>query len=125
MKALPILTLCGTLVAGAAFAGTDVVEKTTTSETTYRGTVSQVDPDADTIIMKSESGAPTRYIYTEKTTYVDAAGNTVTRESIVNHPVTVYYTRDGDRMTVSKVVVSRPEDSTVRRERETTTVEKR
>jgi hypothetical protein len=71
-----------------------------------------------------ESGPPARYVYTSKTTYVDADGNVVTREKISNQPVTVYYTQDGDKMTVSKVVVSRPEDTTVRRERETT-IEKR
>jgi hypothetical protein len=75
--------------------------------------------------MKSESGAPTRYVYTDRTTYVDAKGNTVTRESIVNRPVTIYYTKDGDTMTVSRVVVQQPEQSTVRRERETETIEKR
>jgi len=127
MKKLPVLVLCGTLtlaVAGAAPA--EIVEKTTSSssETTYRGTVSEINPDTSTIIVKSESGSPTSYTVTSKTTYVDADGRIVTRESIANQPVTVYYRKDGDTMTVSKVQVTRSADGTTTR-RETTTEERR
>ena len=123
MKKFPILVLSGALV--LAVAGTvpaELVEKTTTSETTYRGTVSQINPDKSTIVVKSDAGSPTSYTVTSKTSYLDADGNVVTRESIANQPVTVFYTKDGDTMTVSKVQVTRPGGETTRRE---TTVEER
>ncbi len=123
MKKFPVLVLSASLaLAVAAVTRADMVEKTTTSETTYRGTVSSIDPGTSTIILKSESGSPTSYTVTSKTTYVDADGNTVTRESITNQPVTVYYTKDGDTLTVSKVQVVRSGGVTTRRE---TTTEER
>ena len=122
MKKVPVLVLSGALVlAVAGSAPAELVEKTTTSETTYRGTVSEINPNQ--IIVKSDTGSPTTYTVTNKTTYVDADGNVVTRESIARQPVTVYYSKDGDTTTVTKVQVTRSGGVTTRRE--TTTEERR
>jgi hypothetical protein len=122
MKKFPVLVLSGALVLAVAVSvPAETVEKTTTSETTYRGTVSEINPSQ--IIVKSDSGSPMTYTVTNKTTYVDADGNVVTRESIANQPVTVYYSKDGDTTTVSKVQVTRGGGVTTRRE--TTTEERR
>ena len=109
-----LIGLTGT-VAGAA----DVTEKSVTTTTTYRGTVTDITPSSSTLILKSESAPePARYTYTEKTMFVDPAGNVVSREEIRGKPVTVEYFKEGDRMIVNKVIVSRP--ATVEK-RETTT----
>ena len=111
-----------TMPIGAAEIERQVTEKTTT----YRGTVTQVDPGSSTIILRSDQAgdAPQTYSFTEKTTFVDENGNVVSRETIRNQPVTVTYSREGDRMIVTKVVVSRPAGGgrTIQR-KETTTEE--
>jgi hypothetical protein len=92
---------------GVAQAG--VVEQTVTTEsTTYQGTVTELIPSSSTLVVKSATAPATRYVYTDKTTFVDAAGNVVTRESITDQPVTVYYTADGGVSEVTKVVVQKP-----------------
>ncbi len=82
---------------------TTTVEKVTTTESV--GTVSQFNPD--TIVIKSETTtSPTQYHYTKSTTYVDENGAPVSIETVKSgQPVTVYYTKEGDKMTANKVVV--------------------
>ena len=82
-----------------------VSTKVTTTQSA--GTISEFSPDA--IVVRTEtSSTPNRYSYTEKTTYVDDTGATVSRETVKSGlPVTVYYTREGDRMVADKVVVRR------------------
>jgi len=47
-----------------------------------------------------------RYRYSKTTTYVDETGAPVSMETVKSGlPVTVYYTKDGDNMVASKVVV--------------------
>lgn len=111
MQRLTVLALSGLLtLGGATLASADVMKETTTRSetTTYSGTVSAFAPGSSTIVLKSETSPEARYQVTEKTTYVDAQGNVVSRESIMNQPVTIHTTQDGDKMVVSKVVVSRP-----------------
>ncbi len=78
---------------------------TTTSTTTTAGTVSEFGPK--TIVIRTEkSPEPVRYSYTKTTTYVDEAGNPVSMATVKSGlPVTVYYTRAGDQMVASKVIV--------------------
>ncbi len=105
----------------AARADMQHTERTTTTEktTTYRGTVTEVDPASSTIVLRSESSsAPTRYTYNEKTVFTDAQGNVVAYEAIKDSPVTIQYTREGDRTIVTKVT---KEPTTVRKETTTTT----
>jgi hypothetical protein len=91
-------------------ANADMVEtsKQVTTSTTYSGTVSEIQPSSSTIVIKSESSPqPMRYMFNEKTTFIDASGNVVQQESIRNQPVTVYYQKDGDELIASKVVVTK------------------
>ena len=116
----------GSIVAASQVAVADMMEKstTTTQSTTYSGTVSDVDPSSSTIILKSETAtAPQKYVYTKETVFTDPAGHTVSYDAIKNTPVTVYYTRDGDRMVVSKVVTTKPVTTTERHETRTETHE--
>jgi hypothetical protein len=117
------LALGGLAVTAPPVSAGEVMEKRTETTTSYSGTVSEVDPSASRIIIKSESAAPTTYTYNKRTTFVDDAGNTVTYESIRNRPVTVYYTKEGDAMIVSRVVVTRPTGGVIQR-KETTTEER-
>jgi hypothetical protein len=94
------------------------VERTTEKTTTYRGTVTQVDPSSSTIVLRSESSsAPTTYTFNKETVFVDDQGKIVTYETLKDQPVTLTYTRDGDRMIVTKVT----REPMVRKETTTTT----
>jgi hypothetical protein len=123
-KHLISVALAGALLGfGSAYAGV-VEERTTTTTTSYNGTVTEVIPSSSTLVVRSApAAAPVRYIYTDKTTFVDSAGNVVTREAIANKPVVVYYSDVGGRTEVSKVVVQEPVTGRVIEERtETKTV---
>ena len=96
---------------------TEVTEKTTT----YSGTLTEIEPSSSTIVVRKEtSAAPVRYTYTKNTTFVDADGRVVSQELIKNSPVTLYYTKEGDSMIVTKVVTRQPaavlEKRTIREE---------
>ena len=78
---------------------------TTTTTTENMGTISDVSPDR-LVIRSATSTTPLQYNSTKSTTYVDESGNPVSIETVKSGlPVTVYYTRDGDRMVADKVVV--------------------
>ena len=97
---------------------TDTV--TTTNTTTYSGVVSEINPTNSTIIVKSEKApAPVTYTYTKETAFVDSTGKVVAYETIRNLPVTVEYTKDGDRTIVKRVVATQP--GAVIQKEETTT----
>ncbi len=105
-------------LATAAPLRADMVEKTTERTTTYQGTVTEVNPSSSTIVLRSETAtAPSTYTYNKETMFVDDQGKTVTYETIKDSPVTVTYTRDGDRMIVTKVT----KQPSVRKETKTTT----
>jgi len=82
----------------------------TTTETA--GTISEFNPD--TIVVRSETNSsPMRYSSTKSTTYVDETGAPVSVETVKSGlPVTVYYTRDGDRMIADKVMVRKTTTTT-------------
>lgn len=113
---VPSLALAfGVMIAAPASADMERVEKTTT----YTGTVTEVNPTSSTIVLRSESAAaPQTYTYNKETVFVDDAGKVVSYEVIKNSPVTIQYTRDGDRMIVTKVI---KQPSVVRKETTTTT----
>ena len=69
------------------------------------GTISEFSPNS--IVIKTETGTvPVSYGYSKTTTYVDESGNPVSMTTIKSGlPVTVYYTKSGDTMTASKVIV--------------------
>ena len=108
------LALAGLVTAASVNADT-ITEKTTT----YTGTVTEVNPSSSTIILRSEKAAtPMTYTYNKETVFVDEAGRVVSYETLKDSPVTVHYTRDGDRMIVTKVT---KQPTTVRKETTTTT----
>lgn len=99
-----------------AAAGTATTE---TSTTTSTGTISTYTPGTDYITFRtSTDAAPVRYYYSKDTTILDPEGHTVTWSAVrPDLPATVYYTRDGERMIVRKIVLSKPTVT----EKETTT----
>ena len=93
------------LLAVTSGAWAQATVETTTTTTNSAGTISEFGPDV--LVIKSETApAPIRYSYTTKTVYVDEAGAPVTLTTVKSGiPVTVYYTKEGDKMVASKVVV--------------------
>src|SRR4030042_396684 len=86
-------------------------QETVTTETV--GTISNISPD--TIVIRTEtSPSPIDYSYTKTTTYVDETGAPVSIKTVKSGvPVTVYYTREGDRLIANKVVVRTHTTTTV------------
>ena len=101
-----------------AAAGAAVTE---TSTATSTGTISTYTPGTDYITFRtSTDAAPARYYYSKDTTILDPEGKTVTWSAVrPDLPATVYYMRDGDRMIVRKIVLSKP--TVVEKETTTTT----
>jgi hypothetical protein len=96
--------------------------KTTESSTvTSQGTIVNYAPSSDYITFRSTTEtAPIRYYYDKTTTILDPEGRTVTWSAVrPDEPATVYYVRDGDRMIVRKIILSKP--GTVYERKETTT----
>jgi hypothetical protein len=85
-----------------------------TTVTTSSGTIA--DFGSDTLVIRTEAAPqPVTYSYTKTTTYTDEDGQPVAIEKVKSGvPVTVHYTKDGDRMVVSKVIVRK----TVKTERD-------
>ena len=104
-------------------------EQTRITTTETAGTISEL--GQDTIVVQSESSSsPIRYSSTKSTTYIDETGAPVSVETVKSGlPVTVYYTREGDRMVADKVVVRKTTTTTgspmiqEKRTRTTTTTE--
>ena len=91
-----------------AATGTAVTETTTTTDTS--GTVTEYTPGSPYFTLRAgTTGAPARFYYTNDAHVFDPEGHplswSVMRPDI---PATVYYTREGDRMIVRKVVVNKP-----------------
>jgi hypothetical protein len=105
-----VLVLAVLIIPCSVFARQEKVTTVTTTESA--GTISEFGPD--TIVIQSEtSSTPNHYSYTKKTTYVDDTGAPVSMETVKSGlPVTVYYTRDGDRMVADKVIVRKTRTTT-------------
>lgn len=102
-NSLGAVLLTGTLLtAPNIHAQTAVV---TSAPITSMGTISEFSPQS--IIVKTETGTePVRYGYSSTTTYVDEAGTPVSITTMKSgQPVTVYYTKSGDTLVASKVIV--------------------
>src|SRR5207302_9311837 len=89
-----------------AATGTAVTE---TSTTTATGTISTYTPGTDYITFRTSTDtAPVRYYYTKDTSILDPEGQVVTWSAVRSDlPATVYYMRDGDRMILRKIVLSK------------------
>ena len=98
--------------------GTTTRETTTTNSA---GTITAYTPGSDYITFRSTTEtAPVKYYYTKSTTVLDPEGKTLTWSVVrPDMPATVYYTKEGDRMVVTKVVLTKP--ATVYEKKETTT----
>src|SRR5207248_9724758 len=101
-----------------AAAGTAVAETSTTSAA---GTITTYTPGTDYISFRAgTTGSPVRYYYTKDTSILDPEGHTVTWSAIrPDLPATVYYVREGDRMIVRRIVLSKP--TVIQKETTTTT----
>ena len=98
--------------------GTTTTEATTT---TSAGTITAYTPGSDYITFRTTTAAePVRYYYTKDTTILDPEGR-ASSWSVVrpDTPATVYYVREGDRMIVRKIMLSKP--TTIEKETTTTT----
>ena len=104
-----------------AFAQTDTTTTTTagstgvstsTSSTTLSGagTISAYTPGSDYISFRSETSAePVKYYYTKSTTILDPEGKTVEWSLLKpDMPVTYTYVKEGDRMVITKVTLTKP-----------------
>jgi len=90
-------------------------ETTKTTTTTTAGTVSEI-ADNRLVIRTEADSDPVTYSFSKTTTYVDEAGEPVTVDVVKSGlPVTVYYTKDGDSLVASKVVVRKKTTTVVPR----------
>jgi hypothetical protein len=104
---------------------TDPVTGTTTTETTTTPSVGTIvaAPASDYISFRTTTTAePVRYYYTKSTTLVDPTGRTVEWSAVrPDMPATVYYVKEGDRMIVRKVVLTKPVSEVIEKKETTTT----
>jgi hypothetical protein len=89
---------------------TGVSATTSTTSLNGSGTISAYTPGSDYISFRSETSAePVKYYYTKSTTIVDPEGKTVEWSMLKpDMPVTYTYTKEGDRMVITKVTLTKP-----------------
>jgi len=104
-------------------AGTTGESTTSTSTLSGSGTITAYSPGSDYITFRTESSTtPVKYYYTKKTVLVDPEGRTVEWTALKpDMPVTYTYTKEGDRMVVTKVTLAKPLSYYEKKETETTT----
>ena len=102
-KSIGALLFTATLITASTTLSQSIEATSTT--TTSEGTVSEFGTQG--IVIKTAVGTqPVRYISNETTNYVDENGNPVAAASVASGlPVTVYYTKVGDTLIASKVMV--------------------
>src|SRR5437763_2184055 len=123
MKQTRLVKILAAGVACAAAFGIDLAQETTTTTTTdpvtgtttsatttTTGTIAAYTPDSDYFTFRtSPDVSPVRYYYTKETTILDSEGHTMAWYAIrPDIPATVYYTNEGDRVVVRKVILSQP-----------------
>ena len=106
--AIIALALATPIAWGQSTTTTTEKEKTTTTTTTGSGTITEYVP-GKTIILKEEGG-PKTYTFSKKVVYVTKSGKTLPDEEVktrikVGAPISVHYIKEGDSMSVSKVVI--------------------
>ena len=93
-------------------AGGGVAATTSTSTSTLdgTGTITAYTPGSDYITFRTEtSAAPVKYYYTKSTTIVDPEGKTVEWSALKpDMPVRYTYVKEGDRMVISKITLTKP-----------------
>ncbi len=115
-------TVPSTSTTTTAPAVTSSSSTTTTSTSTLdgTGTITTYTPGSDYISFRTEtSAAPVKYYYTKNTTIVDPEGKTVEWSMLKpDMPVRYTYVKEGDRMVISKITLTKP---VATYEKETTT----
>ncbi len=108
-----------TTTAGA----TGVSSSTSTSVQNGSGTITTFTPGSDYMMFRTEtSPEPVRYYYSKSTTVVDPEGKTVELSALrPDMPVTYTYTKEGDRMVITKVMLTKPISYYEKKETTTTT----
>ena len=106
-------------------AGATGVSESTTSTSTLNGTgtITAYTPGSDYIMFRTESSTtPVKYYYTKKTVLVDPEGRAVEWRALrPDMPVTYTYSKEGDRMVVTKVTLAKPLSTYETKETTTTT----
>jgi hypothetical protein len=104
-------------------AGSTGVSTTSTSTLNGSGTITTYTPGSDYIMFRTEASAePVKYYYSKNTTVVDPEGKTVEWSALrPDMPVTYTYTRDGDRMVITKMTLTKPLSYYEKKETTTTT----
>jgi hypothetical protein len=102
---------------------TGVSTSTSTSDLSGSGTITTYTPGSDYIMFRTEtSTAPVKYYYTKQTTLLDPEGHAVEWSMLrPDMPVTYTYVKDGDRMVVTKVTLTKPVSYYEKKETTTTT----
>lgn len=113
---------CLSMTAATEVRAQQAVVRTTT--TRNLGTISEFGPD-EMVIHSETAPDPIRYGFTKTTRYVDEDGVPVTIEQVkTGMPVTVEYSRVGDRLVASRVIVRRtvtPNGTIIEKKTTTTT----
>ena len=83
---------------------------TSTSTLNGSGMITAYTPGSDFITFRSETSAePVKYYYTKSTTVMDPEGKTVEWSMLKpDMPVTYTYVKEGDRMVITKVTLTKP-----------------
>ena len=99
---------------------TGVSASTSTSSLDGAGTITTYTPGSDYISFRTESSTtPVKYYYTKSTTIVDPEGKAVEWSLLrPDMPVRYTYVKEGDRMVISKITLTKPVSSY---QKETTT----
>ena len=89
------------------------VTSSSTSTIDASGTITAYTPGSDYISFRTEtSSTPVKYYYTKSTTIVDPEGKTVEWSMLKpDMPVKYTYVKDGDRMVISKITLTKPVSS--------------
>ena len=93
-----------------ADSATGVTSTTSTKTIDASGTITAYTPGSDYISFRTEtSSAPVKYYYTKSTTIVDPEGKTVEWSMLKpDMPVKYTYVKEGDRMVISKITLTKP-----------------
>ena len=99
---------------------------TSTSTIDGSGTITTYTPGSDYISFRTEtSTTPVKYYYTKSTTIVDPEGKTVEWSALKpDMPVRYTYVKEGDRMVISKITLTKPVSFYEKKETTTTTTTK-
>ena len=91
-------------------AADSVTSSTKTTTIDGSGTITTYTPGSDYISFRTEtSSTPVKYYYTKSTTIVDPEGKTVEWSMLKpDMPVKYTYVKEGDRMVITKVTLTKP-----------------